>query len=321
MNENKKLIFTSNGKYYVISENKPEVFLSPESCVDYILDNTKNIYYILAQPQSNLIIRTLYKLFNSGDCSEVYICKASFLNYKNISDPLTFNKLWSVIIDSKIPPSIGGPRLISYDDFLFGTIQEITQTAPITDTFLLMQDHSMWMPGNFFTITSPEAFGRTLGFIGDPRWFIQPDTQGNRYQKLYEKLGLFKENFIYYITEDPTLTTPECCCLASWYSSALCTEAFNNININDPDIAPKSSLIGTRPGDYFLRKLFREEARTGNGLRSLLRTTKAFIRIISDIWIYIKADKSIRDNLFIPEYVFDTKTAKAFREYINPLLN
>lgn len=299
-------------------------FPSVYTLMEFVSTNFKFNWYVLAEPESAQLIGFLYKTFVDGKISRPKVLSSLYVDDSFIPTSDSFKYLYSLVFKRPKPVSLGGPRPICFDDFFYSVINMSQAAAPNTDILELARAHSFWLPSKFFTVTDEESFGRILGVIGDPRWYIFYKNNTRRYKVIYHLLGLYEEDFC----ELPfnTRFSPAKYCLDAWFLNTFAYEAFSNYSAFGIDKLD-ASLIGLRPGDVLYRKLWLE-LKNSNSLVTLdsiasplYKITKFFITTLVDMWIAFLDRKKSTEPLFLAEDVFTKEEAEAFNTFFAPFLS
>lgn len=299
--------------YAVISGKRLKyLFKSQRALIEYLMENNSTQFYICAAPDLCDLIQAAFVLSQLKLITPPYIVSSRLVKFNkphkiNSETDLT----WDFDIDVHF--ALGGPRPLTFDDFLFAVASKNMLERPQDSVYNIMLDHSFWIPANWFYPVNLEALARTLATIGDPRWHLTEDLGKKRYNNIYGLLGLDYIGFKLALVDGNIYKNPPLYALHSW--GAL--EVLHSVATSD-----KEDLEISLPynKNVFINR-FIDETRNGtkHPIKAMYRITLQFIAALCESWVNFLSKSSERSIDVIPFKYNNSKFINDYKRYMLPL--
>jgi hypothetical protein len=192
------------------------------------------------------------------------------------------------------PPSMGGFHVFDKRDYHSYALAHLVQKGIgcSTEFLNLVRLHAAWPACSFVPTLDPHAFGKLLGCILDPRWFVDPMAP-NRGSCLRSYLGLHPHIMDDVLAGRIRGPKAERCqlVLRCWRQ-----------------VGAKQNLEDA--GNFLYRIAV---SHTDDGAKGLLRASQVFCDLLRLSWV---ATLSGKPELFLPEYFFRPGELPAFQRHI-----
>lgn len=284
------LLVKTNIGFVVFRHNSVlEVFPTPYGLVRFIMAHSDGNYIIFPCRDMARVIEFLYIMEHFLSDVSAKIASPQLLSIV-MPEPLNPDKTVRCVFDANVHPALGGPRELTHDDLIYAVANLSMASRPHLDVFPILQEHSFWIPANWYNVADVEALARFMAYIGDPRWFLEDSAGSSRYRNLYRLLGLHDKRKFRRCFAKKLVMNPPMYAFRSWFSYA----ALQRVVDGDRDFTEQ-------PGSFLLEKLY-NACRTGSEhfLAALFKLTKEFVAVFCEVWAHFLTHRAPEDLKYLP---------------------
>jgi len=306
MQDNYAIVRTNIG--FVIFRNNQaiEVFPTPYGVTHFVMSHMDGAYTIFPCREMARIIEFFYVLDQFLPIVSVKIAAPRLisLTMPESTDPDTTIRC---SYDINVHPALGGPRELTHDDFLYAMANLSLETRPNLDIFPILQEHSFWIPANWYNVADVEALARLMACIGDPRWYLEDVDVDSRYEQLYFLLGLhtrrrFVRGFLRKSSANPTMYA-----FRAWFSYSALQRTLDG-----------ATDYANCPGSFFLERLSSHYGiSTERFLSAIYNVTREFVASFCELWAHFLTHRSTEDLQYLPVELGNFSSF--YQDYVMPL--
>lgn len=289
------------------------VFKSQRALLEYLIENSSTPFYICASAELHGVIQAAFVLSKLNLIAPPKIFSPRILSFNKPTGTFSEKDLtWS--FEENTHYAFGGPRFLTFDDFLFAAASKSLLERPQEDVYKIMVDHSFWIPANWFYPVNLEALARLLAIIGDPRWYLSEDFGKKRYKKVYELVGLDYIKFKLALMDGSVYRNPVLYALASWGD----LEVLHSVVTSD-----KEDLIKSLPynRNIFINTFVKEtEHLKKNPIKVMYRITLQFVAALCESWVNFLSKGSESCIDVVPFTYKNEYFINDYKKYMLPLV-
>jgi len=197
------------------------------------------------------------------------------------------------------PASLGGWRKSVASDVVSYQLADYARDAKKPVPLDLVHSHPLWSMAQFVPTISAEWFGRFVGNVLDPRWYINRDKP-DRHAALYAYLGLRPQTFSECL--DGQLTGRHFSCWTVYWCWM-------------PQTPEEARLVDMRDPRNFLFRVFGCHVARSRAVAAV-RSSQILVSYLRDVWIDLLTQGGAHGPLFSPDQFFvRPEEQQAFRDF------